>query len=87
MKQLNLNTLILGILTALFIWGLNKADKIKEQVDDSSRHIVLITASQKVMADQVSEMRGQMKDMVLKSDFQAEIGRLTREIEGLKRRP
>lgn len=84
--QLNLNTLLLSILTALFIWGLNKADQIKSQVEDSSRRIALITASQDVMAQQVSEVRSQMKDMVLKNEFQSEISKLNKEIESLKKR-
>ena len=76
-RQLNFNTLLITIVGAVVVAGIKK-------IDESATQLAKVSTSQEFIATQVNELRGQMKDMVLKSDFQQESGRISREMESIK---
>lgn len=82
-RKLNVNTIFIGILGALITtfggFALNKIDRTFGEVSKVAEQQTYISA-------QVTELKQQMKEMVLTRDFQAEINRLNREIDSLKKR-
>jgi hypothetical protein len=69
-----LNTLLLLLIGAVMSWGVKK-------IDESNTQLIRLSTAQSFMGEEVNKLRTEMKDMVLKADFQAEVSRLTRELE------
>lgn len=77
-KQLNLNTVLISMVGGLLAFGIKK-------LDDNNTSLIELGVTTRHLSSQVSDMRGQVQQMVLKSDFEHEIGRLNREIDALRK--
>lgn len=77
-KQLNLNTLLILVVTALLGFGIKK-------LDENNTALIQLSVTTRQLSEQVSTIKSEVKEMVLKSDFQQEINRLNREIDALRK--
>lgn len=76
-RQLNFNTVLLLLIGAVMGLLVHKADS-------ANTKLIELGVKQEVVAQQVAELRQQVKDMVPKRDFDAELGRLRREMEDMR---
>lgn len=79
MKQFNLNSVFSLVIGALLAFGIKK-------LDENNTELVKVSATSVYVAKRVESLESKISDMVLKSDFNAEISRLNREIETLKKK-
>lgn len=77
-KQLNLNTILILLVGALLAFGIKK-------LDENNTSLIKLGVTTSHLSSQVSDMRGQVQQMVLKADFDQEINRLNREIDALRK--
>lgn len=76
-KQFNLNSALSCVLGVLLTFGLKKIDESNTRLIEGNGKLVALN-------EKVSALDRKMADMVLKSDFTAEISRLDRELAALR---
>lgn len=77
-KRWNINTVLISLVGVLLAFGIKK-------LDDNNTSLIELGVTTRHLSAQVADIRGQVQQMVPKSDFDQEVSRINREIDALRK--